>query len=104
MQNANREVAVRWFEEVWNKGRREAIAEMLLPDAIVHDGAQDGRGPEGFYPFFDRLHSACPDLASQDRTKRSRRTTSVSVFAGRRRWRIRARGSGMPPTVGRRHW
>jgi steroid delta-isomerase-like uncharacterized protein len=62
MHEANRDVAARWFEEVWNKGRREAIAEMLSPDAVIHDGAKTGRGPEGFYPFFDRLHAACPDL------------------------------------------
>jgi predicted ester cyclase len=62
MDNQAREVAARWFEEVWNKGRREAIAEMLLPDAIIHDGAKDGRGPEGFYPFFDRLQAACSDI------------------------------------------
>jgi len=34
MSEANKELAKRWFEEVWNKGRREAIAEMLAPDAV----------------------------------------------------------------------
>ena len=62
MIEANRKVAERWFEEVWNKGRREAIAEILSADAIIHDGPKTGRGPEGFYPFFDRMHAACPDL------------------------------------------
>ena len=62
MHNEAREVGIRWFEEVWNKGRREAIAEMLLPDAVIHDGAKDGKGPEGFYPFFDRLQAACSDM------------------------------------------
>lgn len=27
------EIAVRWFEEVWNKGREEAIDELATPDA-----------------------------------------------------------------------
>jgi predicted ester cyclase len=62
MHNRPREVATRWFDEVWNKGRREAIAEMLLPDAILHEGGKDSRGPEGFYPFFDRLQAACSDI------------------------------------------
>ncbi|HTH53238.1 MAG TPA: ester cyclase [Edaphobacter sp.] len=26
----------RWFEEVWNKGREEAIDEMCRPDAVSH--------------------------------------------------------------------
>jgi C-1 hydroxylase len=25
-------------------------------------GASDGDGPEGFYPFFDRMHAACSDI------------------------------------------
>ena len=62
MHNANREVAVRWFEEVWNKGRREAIAEMLSADAMLYEGASISRGPEGFYAFFDRLQAACSDM------------------------------------------
>jgi steroid delta-isomerase-like uncharacterized protein len=45
----------RWFEEVWNRGRREAIGEMIAPTCIIHDGATDSTGPDGFYPFFDRI-------------------------------------------------
>jgi hypothetical protein len=26
----------RWFEEVWNKGRADAIEEMLAEDAVIH--------------------------------------------------------------------
>jgi len=52
----------RWFEEVWNRGRREAIAEMIAPDGVIHDGATDSTGPEGFYPFFDRMHETFSDI------------------------------------------
>lgn len=52
----------RWFEEVWNRGRRDAIAEMLAPDAVVHDGATHSTGPEGFYPFFDRMRATFSDI------------------------------------------
>jgi steroid delta-isomerase-like uncharacterized protein len=52
----------RWFEEVWNRGRREAIAEMMAPDAVIHDGATDSTGPGGFYPFFDRMNEAFSDM------------------------------------------
>jgi steroid delta-isomerase-like uncharacterized protein len=56
----------RWFEEVWNKGRAEAIDEMLDSDAVAHGLADEGgnelRGPEGFKPFFESFRNAFPDL------------------------------------------
>ena len=58
VSEANKQLARRWFEEVWNKQRRDAIAEMLVPDAVVHEGSDEMRGPEGFYPFFDRMQAA----------------------------------------------
>ena len=56
----------RWFEEVWNKGRIEAIDELLAEGAVIHGlkGAmgEEVRGPEGFRPFFQAFHSAFPDI------------------------------------------
>jgi len=52
----------RWFEEVWNRGRREAIAEMMAPEAPLHEGGQTAYGPAGFYPFFDRMHASFSDM------------------------------------------
>ena len=49
MTDYERHLGSRWFEEVWNKGRREAIAEMLAPNAVLHEGATDTAGAEGFY-------------------------------------------------------
>jgi predicted ester cyclase len=57
-----RDLGRRWFEEVWNEGRREAIAEMLAPGAVIHDGGTDTAGAEGFYPFYDRLHGAFSEI------------------------------------------
>jgi hypothetical protein len=62
MTEEDRGLGTRWFEEVWNKGRREVIAEMLAPDAVLHEGGVDSVGPEGFYPFFDRLRAAFSEL------------------------------------------
>jgi steroid delta-isomerase-like uncharacterized protein len=62
MTESERDLGRRWFELVWNQGRREAIAEMLAPDAVVHDGGSDARGPEGFYPFYDRLRAALSEI------------------------------------------
>ena len=58
MAGTNQDFATRWFENVWNMRRREAIAEMLAPDVLIHEAGLTVRGPEGFYPFFDRMQSA----------------------------------------------
>ena len=57
MLEKNRTQALKWFDEVWNKGRRECIGEMLTPHTVIHDGPSVSHGPQGFYPFFDLLHS-----------------------------------------------
>jgi len=62
MTEAERDLGQRWFELVWNQGRRDAIAEMLAPDALIHDGGADTRGPAGFYVFFDRMSATFSDV------------------------------------------
>ena len=56
----------RWFEEVWNKGREEAIEEMFAEDGIAHGLAGETgaalRGPGGFKPFFRSFRGAFPDI------------------------------------------
>jgi len=66
MSEENKALIRRWFEEVWNKGREEAIDEMFAEDAIAHGLAQDAgeplRGAVGFKPFFQKFRSAFPDI------------------------------------------
>jgi len=62
MSEANKALAKKWFEEVWNKRRREAIDEMLSPHAVIYEGSQIAKGPEGFRPFFDRMWEAFSDI------------------------------------------
>lgn len=62
MSEANKELAKRWFEEVWNKKRREAIAEMLASDAVIYEAGEAIHGPEGFYPFFDRMQATFSEM------------------------------------------
>jgi len=62
MSEANKQLAKRWFEEVWNKGRREAISEILAPDAEIRESGEIVKGPEGFYPFFDRMQDAFSEI------------------------------------------
>ena len=65
MSAENKALARRWFEEVWNRGRTEAIAEMFAADAIAHNLNEPGKdlqGPEGFRRYFETIHGAFPDL------------------------------------------
>jgi steroid delta-isomerase-like uncharacterized protein len=66
MSEDNKALIRRWFEEVWNKGREEAIDEMFAEDGIAHGLAQDAgeplRGAAGFKPFFQKFRDAFPDI------------------------------------------
>ena len=54
----------RWFDEVWNRGRMEAIDEMASPDVIGHGQAQHATdiGLKEFKLFAASLRSAFPDM------------------------------------------
>ena len=56
----------RWFNEVWNKKREEAIDEMLTEETVHHGlgGTEnvDVRGVENFKNFFRGFISVFPDL------------------------------------------
>src|SRR5215210_3414067 len=66
MSDENRALIHRWFEEVWNKGRAEAIDEMFADDGIANGLADEQgaplRGPSGFKPFFQNFRDAFPDI------------------------------------------
>jgi predicted ester cyclase len=62
MTDQERDLGRRWFEEVWNQGRREAIAELLAPHGVLHEGDTDTVGPDGFYPFFERIRGTLSDI------------------------------------------
>ncbi|HKP85954.1 MAG TPA: ester cyclase [Blastocatellia bacterium] len=62
----NKTLAHRWFEEVWNKRRADAIDEMFADEGIAH-GLTDAsgnelRGPENFKAFFNSFSGAFSDL------------------------------------------
>lgn len=65
MPNDDEALLRRWFEEVWNKGRAEAIDEMLAADAIIHGLGDELRGPAGFKPFHTAFRDAFPDIHLQ---------------------------------------
>lgn len=56
----------RWFEEVWNKRREDAIDEMFAEDGVAN-GLNDAegnplRGPEAFKTLHRAFLAAYPDL------------------------------------------
>jgi len=63
---ANKALVRRWFEEVWNKGRAEAIDEMFAADGIAHGLSGDEgtplQGPVDFKPFHEMFRGAFPDI------------------------------------------
>src|ERR1700682_6030721 len=66
MSEKNNALIHRWFEEVWNKGRTDAIHEMFAEDGIAHGLSDDSgnplRGPAGFIEFHSRFRGAFPDI------------------------------------------
>jgi len=52
----------RWFDEVWNKGRTDAIDEMYAPDGIAHGFGPDRQGPAAFKEIHAMYRNAFPDL------------------------------------------
>jgi steroid delta-isomerase-like uncharacterized protein len=66
MSDRKTHVLTRWFEEVWNKGRAEAIDEMAAPDIIAY-GLVDARGQQiagvqKFKEFWSQFRDAFPDI------------------------------------------
>ena len=66
MSEENKELVRRWFEEVWNKGRADAIDEMFDENGIAHGLADDPanpiKGPNSFKPFHDVFRQAFPNM------------------------------------------
>src|SRR5215813_9287543 len=66
MSEENKQLVCRWFEEVWNKGRADAIDEMFDDNGIAHglsdDSANPIKGPKNFRPFFNMFRQAFPNM------------------------------------------
>ena len=52
----------RWFEEVWNQGKREVIRELFPKDSVLHEGSIEVKGPEEFEKFYDEMHAQFSDF------------------------------------------
>jgi predicted ester cyclase len=56
-QEAQKKMVARWFEEVWNQEKREAITEMFPSDCVLYDGRAKYRGPDEFKHFYDGIRA-----------------------------------------------
>jgi steroid delta-isomerase-like uncharacterized protein len=58
-----RNLAIRWFNEVWNERKPETIYELLSADSLGHqEGNMDIVGPEPFAQFHRTFLAILPDL------------------------------------------
>lgn len=66
MSEENKALVRRWFDEVWNRGREEAIDEMFAEEGVanglVDETGEPLRGPVNFKPFFRKFRAAFPDM------------------------------------------
>jgi steroid delta-isomerase-like uncharacterized protein len=66
MSEENKALVRRWFDQVWNEGRADAIEEMFAEHGIAHglsdDPANPIKGPAGFRPFHSTFRDAFPNI------------------------------------------
>jgi len=65
VESQNKAIIHRWFEEVWNQGREEVIAELRDSDAVgfgLGETSAPVRGAIDFKVFYHNLRSSLPDL------------------------------------------
>ena len=66
MSQTNKALVQRWFDEVWNKGRADAIEEMFDENGIAHGLSDDPsnpiKGPRDFRPFHTLFRDAFPNM------------------------------------------
>ena len=65
MNDNNKQLVRRWFEEVWNQGCEAAIDELLSPQGVGFGLAAietEVHGPPEFKPFVRNFRNAFPDM------------------------------------------
>jgi predicted SnoaL-like aldol condensation-catalyzing enzyme len=60
---SNRDLLLRFFDEVWTQGRRESIKELFAKTGVLHDGENHFRGPAEFTHFYDIMRAQFADFS-----------------------------------------
>ena len=100
MSEENKALVRRWFEEVWNKGREEAIDEMFSEEGVANgltdEAGEPLRGASGFKPFFRQFREAFPDVrvVVEDMVAEGDKVAARVAFHGTHRGELQ----GIPPT------
>ena len=90
MPNRNATLTYRWMEEVWNKGREDAIDEMMDDNAIIH-GLDEVKEPgiAAFKQFYRSFRNQFPqvnveveDVVVQDGNETSRCIVNATTADG----------------------
>jgi len=94
---ANKILARRWVEEIWNKGDLSVVDEIVSPDHVYHDPFQvEGHGPEEYKQRIAVLRNAFPDLVYtiEDQVAEGDRVFTRWVMRGTHQGEL----AGIPPT------
>jgi len=62
MPQTHRDLARRWFEEVWNARSAETVHELMAPGARAHTEGGEVVGPDNFLQTRAALLGAFPDI------------------------------------------
>jgi len=62
VEEQNKEIAHRFFEEVWGLGKLDAVDDIVSNDIIIHVASRDIKGIENFKKFIMSYRSAFPDI------------------------------------------
>jgi steroid delta-isomerase-like uncharacterized protein len=65
MNENNRRLAIRWFEEVWGQRRVATIHELLAPDSVGHLEGGEITGSGAFADVHREVLTAMPDLVME---------------------------------------
>lgn len=94
MRDTKATLLSKWFQEVWNEGRREAIDELLAENITAHGLGPDGhtKGIEAFKSFYDDFRNQLSDVqvlvedvVSQDDVETALcKVTAVHIPTGKR--------------------
>jgi steroid delta-isomerase-like uncharacterized protein len=61
MSEKHEAIARRVFEEIWNKGKLDAIAELFTTEFVNHDPVNHAKGLEAYKEFVKKYRAAFPD-------------------------------------------
>ncbi len=91
----------RFFEEVWNQGRREVLAELVDANCTVFEGGHKYTGPDVYRRVLEMTRMAFPDLHFKidDQIAEGDKVVTRFTFTGTHMGQfVTSSGVAIPPT------